>query len=231
MAEDVKPASWVGDTVEEFKRLPTWGKIAIAVVFIGVAVFAYIQLKNASANNSTTSSTGNSSGTDLSSLLGSANNPSLPPTTNTGSTPPTSGGTGAGAGIGAPTMTPTAPASPPPSGGTGAGAGIGAPTMTPTAPASPPPFLTGQPIISPTKVTVPAPTPLKPPSAPKLQTYTVQSGDTLSGIASKLKIAGGWQALYNANKATVDRTAQAHGFYQNDQNWIFPGEKLIIPQG
>jgi nucleoid-associated protein YgaU len=206
MAEDVKPASWVGDTVEEFKRLPTWGKIAIAVVFIGVAVFAYIQLKNASANNSTTSSTGNSSGTDLSSLLGSANNPSLPPTTNTGSTPPTSGGTGAGA-------------------------GIGAPTMTPTAPASPPPFLTGQPIISPTKVTAPAPTPLKPPSAPKLQTYTVQSGDTLSGIASKLKIAGGWQALYNANKATVDRTAQAHGFYQNDQNWIFPGEKLIIPQG
>ncbi|WP_104160021.1 transglycosylase family protein [Arthrobacter sp. ZGTC212] len=31
------------------------------------------------------------------------------------------------------------------------------------------------------------------------ETYTIQPGDTLSAIAEKLGIEGGWQALYNAN--------------------------------
>jgi LysM repeat protein len=35
------------------------------------------------------------------------------------------------------------------------------------------------------------------------ETYTVQSGDTLSTIAEKLGIEGGWQALYNANIDTI----------------------------
>jgi nucleoid-associated protein YgaU len=210
MAEqEIHPASWLGDAVEEFKRMPTWGKVGVGVVVIGVAGFAYIQYRNAQNANANTSmaassgTAGTGSGTDLSTLLGSMSNPSLPPTTSTTPSVPTTGAT-------TPTTTPSAPT-------TGA--------TTPTTG----PFMTGQPIIGPTKVTTPAPTPIKAPTAPKLQTYTVQPGDTLSGIASKLKIAGGWQTLYNANKAVVDRTAQAHGFYQNDQNWIFPGEKLTIP--
>ncbi|MDJ0312848.1 transglycosylase family protein [Arthrobacter sp. H35-D1] len=35
------------------------------------------------------------------------------------------------------------------------------------------------------------------------ETYTIQSGDTLSTIADKLGIQGGWQALYQANADTV----------------------------
>ncbi|MER1994903.1 MAG: transglycosylase family protein [Arthrobacter sp.] len=35
------------------------------------------------------------------------------------------------------------------------------------------------------------------------ETYTVQAGDTLSAIAEKLGIEGGWQALYAANTGTV----------------------------
>ena len=34
-------------------------------------------------------------------------------------------------------------------------------------------------------------------------TYTIQAGDTLSGIAEKLGVEGGWQALYAANSGTV----------------------------
>ncbi len=35
------------------------------------------------------------------------------------------------------------------------------------------------------------------------QTYTIQAGDTLSGIADKLGVVGGWQALFAANTDTV----------------------------
>lgn len=35
------------------------------------------------------------------------------------------------------------------------------------------------------------------------ETYTIESGDTLSIIAEKLNIAGGWEALYQANVDTV----------------------------
>ncbi|MBP3035627.1 transglycosylase family protein [Arthrobacter sp. zg-ZUI100] len=35
------------------------------------------------------------------------------------------------------------------------------------------------------------------------ETYTVQSGDTLSTIAEKLGIEGGWEALHNANIDTI----------------------------
>ncbi len=33
--------------------------------------------------------------------------------------------------------------------------------------------------------------------------YTVKKGDTLSGIASALKVKGGWQSLYAANKSVI----------------------------
>ncbi len=55
-----------------------------------------------------------------------------------------------------------------------------------------------------------------PPSSPA--TYTVQAGDTLSGIAQKLGLAG-WQALYDANRATIG----------SNPNAIKPGQVLVVP--
>ena len=49
-------------------------------------------------------------------------------------------------------------------------------------------------------------------------TYTVQSGDTLSGIAAQLGVAGGYQAIAAANTDVV---------YNVDL--IFPGQVLNIP--
>jgi LysM repeat protein len=57
-----------------------------------------------------------------------------------------------------------------------------------------------------------------PPHAPTPRTYTVQSGDTLSGIAQKLGL-GGWQALYQANAGVIG----------GDPNKIYPGQVLVLP--
>jgi resuscitation-promoting factor RpfA len=50
------------------------------------------------------------------------------------------------------------------------------------------------------------------------ETYTVQAGDTLSKIAAKLGVQGGWQALADANADTID-----------DVNLIFVGQVLQLP--
>jgi resuscitation-promoting factor RpfA len=50
------------------------------------------------------------------------------------------------------------------------------------------------------------------------QTYTIQSGDTLSTVASKLNIAGGWQKLADANTATI-----------SNPDLVFPGQVLNLP--
>lgn len=50
------------------------------------------------------------------------------------------------------------------------------------------------------------------------ETYTVQAGDTLSKIAAKLGLQGGWQALGDANADTID-----------DVNMIFVGQVLQLP--
>jgi GH25 family lysozyme M1 (1,4-beta-N-acetylmuramidase)/LysM repeat protein len=57
-----------------------------------------------------------------------------------------------------------------------------------------------------------------PAPAPAQRTYTVQSGDTLSGIAEKAGVAGGWQALYDANRDTI-----------SNPNVIHPGQVLRLP--
>ena len=50
------------------------------------------------------------------------------------------------------------------------------------------------------------------------ETYTIQSGDTLSKIADKLNIAGGWQLLADANGSTII-----------DPDVVFPGQVLQLP--
>ncbi|MEH0111252.1 transglycosylase family protein [Tersicoccus sp. MR15.9] len=49
-------------------------------------------------------------------------------------------------------------------------------------------------------------------------TYTVKAGDTLSQIAQKLGVKGGWKALADANLATV-----------SNPNLIFVGQTLNLP--
>ncbi|HSO92798.1 MAG TPA: transglycosylase family protein [Arthrobacter sp.] len=50
------------------------------------------------------------------------------------------------------------------------------------------------------------------------ESYTIQSGDTLSKIADKLNIAGGWQLLADANASTI-----------SDPDVVFPGQVLQLP--
>ncbi|MHA7210388.1 transglycosylase family protein [Arthrobacter sp. MDT1-65] len=50
------------------------------------------------------------------------------------------------------------------------------------------------------------------------ETYTIQSGDTLSSIATKLGVTGGWQALFAANADTVIHA-----------DLIFTGHVLQLP--
>ena len=48
--------------------------------------------------------------------------------------------------------------------------------------------------------------------------YTVVQGDTLSGIAGSRHVQGGWQALYDTNRATVG----------SDPDLILPGQRLNL---
>jgi nucleoid-associated protein YgaU len=54
--------------------------------------------------------------------------------------------------------------------------------------------------------------------APPPRTYTVQPGDTLSGIATQLGLPD-WQRLYEANAAVIGP----------DPNRILPGQVLVVP--
>lgn len=65
----------------------------------------------------------------------------------------------------------------------------------------------------------PNPTPTPAPKPSSGGTYTVRSGDTLSGIAGKYGL--GWQALYDANRGAIG----------SDPNRIHAGLVLTIPGG
>lgn len=68
-----------------------------------------------------------------------------------------------------------------------------------------------------------------PPSAPA---YVIVGGDTLWGIAIQFYGDGRkWGLIYDANQATIQSTAEAHGQWNpNDPgHWIYPGETLGIP--
>jgi nucleoid-associated protein YgaU len=66
------------------------------------------------------------------------------------------------------------------------------------------PSSTGKPT-APTALTAPAV-----PAVPAGKTYRVVSGDTLSRIAQKLHVSGGWQALFAENKDKVADTNLIH---------------------
>lgn len=68
------------------------------------------------------------------------------------------------------------------------------------------------------------------------RTYTVRSGDDLSGIAQKMYgSASRWPDIYHANASLLDSEARSHGHttgepgYGPGSKWIFPGEVLTIP--
>ncbi|MFG3138489.1 transglycosylase family protein [Streptomyces sp. NPDC048211] len=50
--------------------------------------------------------------------------------------------------------------------------------------------------------------------------YTVATGDSLSGIAADRRLEGGWQRLYSANRQVVG----------DDPDLIFPGQRLSLDQ-
>lgn len=66
-----------------------------------------------------------------------------------------------------------------------------------------------------TPATTPHPGPIQKPAA---KTYTVKKGDTLSGIATRFKYPGGWEALYQKNKKVIG----------DNPNLIRPGEVLQV---
>lgn len=53
---------------------------------------------------------------------------------------------------------------------------------------------------------------------PAVTTYTVQAGDSLSGIALQHEKGGDWQKLYNKNKSVIG----------NNPDLIYPGQKLNL---
>lgn len=179
MADEVRPGSWVGDTVEEFKQLPIWGKIAVggvAVLVAGIGIYEYRKKQQ--------TGTSPAPGSGSASMLSGG---SLPPTSDPQNVIGTAGN---------PVMGPPGPQ------------GVPGPQGPAGAPAPTPPqvpidvkngFVNNVPtqLNNPPKVTTVKPTP------PKLQTYTVVHGDNLSSIAARLHIRGGWQALYNQNKSVV----------------------------
>ncbi|MDN4612188.1 transglycosylase family protein [Arthrobacter burdickii] len=74
------------------------------------------------------------------------------------------------------------------------------------------------PVAAPVVVEAPVQAPVQAPVALSGETYTIQSGDTLSTIAEKLGIEGGWQALFAANTDTVIHA-----------DLIFTGSVLQLP--
>jgi hypothetical protein len=87
----VHPGSWVGDTVEEVKKLPTWGKFALAGVVILVIGIAIYERNKAKQGSSVVPGTTGSSSLFGGSQLPGADN-SVGSTGSTGSTdgpPPT----------------------------------------------------------------------------------------------------------------------------------------------
>ncbi|WP_328957879.1 transglycosylase family protein [Kitasatospora purpeofusca] len=62
-------------------------------------------------------------------------------------------------------------------------------------------------------------TPAAPPPAGGPSTWTVRDDDTLDSIAEQFRLPGGWQALYERNRAALGE----------DPDLIQPGQELTLP--
>ena len=106
--------------------------------------------------------------------------------------------------------------------GLSGGGGAPAPSVpvTPAAPAEV--TVQAAPVPAQTPVQAAAPVQAEPRHAAEVplsgETYTVERGDTLSTIAEKLNIAGGWQTLADANTDTIV-----------DPDLVFEGQVLQLP--
>ena len=76
---------------------------------------------------------------------------------------------------------------------------------------------------------IPGEPPEVPPAAPVSIKYTIQPGDTLSGIAERFHVAD-WQTIYEANAELLNAVARARGFADAaGGNLIWPGTTIQIP--
>lgn len=64
MPEDIKPGSWVGDTAEEFKKLPPAGKIAVIGAFIAAAGIGFYEYRKNKSSGATLAAGTTAAGTD-----------------------------------------------------------------------------------------------------------------------------------------------------------------------
>jgi resuscitation-promoting factor RpfA len=95
-----------------------------------------------------------------------------------------------------------------------------APVQAPvqTAPVAQAPVATEVPVQAPAQAEAPVQAKHVAAIAVSGETYTVQDGDTLSKIADKLGVDGGWQSLADANADTIA-----------DPNLVFVGQVLQLP--
>jgi hypothetical protein len=100
MAEAIHPGSWLGDSVEEFKKLPTWGKVAVGAAVLGVAAYGihtYSKNKASSATSATANTPASSSPQTSAAMLPPDSSQPIPYQPNynvTQSTPTTAPGQG-----------------------------------------------------------------------------------------------------------------------------------------
>jgi LysM domain len=170
---------------------------------VAVLVFYFVRKSNANAAGGATGTSTGATGTQLDPATQAALQGALQAQAAQG----LSGASGAQGPEGQPGPT----GAPGPTGGPG-----------PTGPPGPP-GPGGKPPPPPPKKPPPKPKPKPKPKPPPVkkplsQYYTVRPGDNLSAIAARLHISGGWQALYNMNRAVVG----------SNPNMIHPGQRLKI---
>ncbi len=73
------------------------------------------------------------------------------------------------------------------------------------------------------------------PKPPEVQytTRTVVKGDCLWWIAEENSVYGDpfqWPLIYWENQEKIDKTAHRYGHYQNEEDWIYPGQNFQIPR-
>jgi nucleoid-associated protein YgaU len=77
----------------------------------------------------------------------------------------------------------------------------------------------------------PAPTPAKPPTKKAPVSYKVQHNDTLSSLATKYHVAGGWETLWKYNTTKGNRPADTIAeLIKRGPNLLYSGETILIPQ-